>query len=71
MKTESAINGKSAGITEKKQRLSPFLIPSLRFSPLKIRITHRAVAQSAVRKFCLVKKASILFRKFGTIPALM
>ncbi|MBQ5666984.1 MAG: hypothetical protein IIV40_02300, partial [Oscillospiraceae bacterium] len=71
IKTESAMNGKSAGITEKEQRLSPFRIPSLSSAPLKRRITQSAVAQSAVRKFFPVKKASTLFRKFGTIPALM
>ena len=57
MNTESAINGKSAGITEKEQRFKPFLMPSLNSSPLKRKIAQRARAQRAVRKLCLVKKA--------------
>ena len=55
IKTESAINGKSAGITEKEQRWSPFRIPSLSSAPLKRRITQSAPAESAVKKFCFVK----------------
>ena len=60
MKTESAINGKSAGITEKEQRFKPFLMPSLNSSPLKRKIVQRAKAQSAVKKFCFVKKSTDL-----------
>ena len=71
MKTEIAINGKSEGMTEKEHRSRPFRIPSLSSVPFKIRIKQRAVAQSAVKKFCFVKKASTSFSKFGTIIALM
>ena len=71
MKTESAINGKSAGITEYEQTESPFRIPSPRSADLKRSIAPRTVASSAVRKFRFVKKTSPSFSKSGTAPLLI
>ena len=55
IKTERAINGKTAGITEKEQRNIPLRIPSLKSRLSKIKRTDIATAASAVRKFCFVK----------------
>lgn len=55
MNTESAIKGKSDGITESEHRESPWRTPSESSFPSNNKITTRETAQIAVKIFFLFK----------------
>lgn len=65
MKTESTINGKSEGMTEREHKKSPLRMPSPRSALLNKNIAPMETARNAVKKLCLFKKTPAFKQKWS------